>query len=178
MIKRKRIQVRFLTDIITYIIVKHPQAMLLLQYLQGLRTDPLAVCNELKAMKELEAYQHVNVDDVRVSDAYIAGLTDADGSICLKSSGDLIVTIAQKSCPELLEVIKVKLNSNGRVSKRKEEVTYGATNAVVVIRRLLRFLIAKKEQAEWAIEYQEAKLDLTPQQRAVYIQKLQALKRE
>lgn len=118
---------------------------------------------ELQKMKLLESYQAQRFDgyEDRMTPPAAAGLVDAEG--CIKMCGNpgtesLQVTIAQKSSPELLHLLNRQVGDDtGNVTS--ESIRFQSHNAAAFLKKILPYLVQKKEQAVIGIKIQELKTE-------------------
>jgi hypothetical protein len=95
--------------------------------------------------------------------AYIAGLFDGEGCVRIYTEDNkkwfiLQITISNTCVPLLLEIQK---HYGGNVSGRRNGLCYSwsmtSKPAAEILKKMLPYLIVKKEQAEIAIEFQARK---------------------
>lgn len=150
-----------LKDLSEYQLLKRNQALLAAEYLK-LENPSVEVqqsyVDRLHAMKDLAAYQAVTFENRPISDAYIAGLFDAEGSIGLSKSAQTAcfwTTIAQKSSLNLLQYIKTHLNNNVKttINKNGDILNISTRSTTEFISRILPYSTQKKPQLLLAQEF-------------------------
>jgi hypothetical protein len=125
----------------------------------------------LRALKR--QYATVAIDPEMLTVPYIAGLFDAEGHIKMTALGSLSITLAQSSCPRMLESIRDKMASG--TASRSEFAAYGR-NAVAFLRAVDPYLKVKRDQCRVVLEGEHAlahfckrKRGATDQQRLAHV---------
>lgn len=100
-----------------------------------------------------------------VSIGYFAGVFDAEGTVHIRKDYTLHVKITMSNF-EILKLFKV--NFGGNISEQKKEKDYYqkrwvwyvlSHEASSFLKKICRYMIVKREEAEMAIKYQEMKTD-------------------
>jgi len=115
-----------LEAVATYGILKAPQAITALQYLDGDKQDAELFRCSLQEQKL--KYNTISIDKEKLSKdhlpPYLAGLFASDGSCCIDNTGGIAANITQPKSVALLEVIKDQLE--------KYELIVGSTTNIVI----------------------------------------------
>jgi hypothetical protein len=157
----KRGQLRFLLPMLTdNCTLKQPQVSAALSLLKKIpdgrvdgsanRSPFLVLDSKLKSQKT--EYHSVAIDPKKLTPAYLAGLTDADGSVWMDDT--LHLSITKPSCPNLLDAIKIT-RGNGTVLGNQKYYQCRGDNAKAFIRDILPYSIVKKDQLELALTWRE-----------------------
>lgn len=135
---------KILEDLHVHCALKKEQVDLALSYLAD-RSDPEEVYLKFQKMKC--EYGNAIIHQDRITDAYIAGLFMADGSVGIYTRGDglgVFITscIAKKQCPPLLVAIQKYLEF-GRVVKRGV-IEFSQNNTLALLERLRDYVHGQK----------------------------------
>jgi len=108
------------------------------------------ISERLKIAHTQDKYHLVEIDQARLTDSYLAGLFDADGSIGAYTH-DLSVTFAQKSSTLLLECIQNVFQVVSCIDDYR--LTFSSRSSIVaVLTRMLPHLVMKKRQGELMLQ--------------------------
>jgi hypothetical protein len=154
-------------DLHDHTIVKQPELKTVLQYLQHCLTsnygpgDPLGIISKLKSHKKQKyTYTLTNIDKIRLTHAYVAGLFDAEGCVCL-SCKRLNVSLAQSGCPSILRAINEKYQVGTVVIAATSNLNHfnkaywriNGTEAKSFLESILPYSIVKRDQIRLALDY-------------------------
>jgi hypothetical protein len=115
-ISKKRDVLRILLVLQSNCIVKLAQVKDSIAFLEhGTQADAELYASRIHELKK--QYHEVGIDPVRLTDAYIAGLFAADGSVGVYKRHQVKVSITQSGCPRLLQQIRANICA-GSVSKQ------------------------------------------------------------
>jgi hypothetical protein len=144
-----------LQDLSKYAILKSDQASHALQYYQCKNKEQRILLTE-KIKQCKKDYASVPIDSSRITNAYIAGLFDAEGYVgfCGNSAR---LEIAQKQCIPLLEAVATFINLPYYM--KQKALNYCAISAYSVIRMIHHWLIMKKSQTTLMLEHDRIKTD-------------------
>jgi len=159
--KRKRHQLHIrqettikeiLNIMIKYSTIKYAQAQFLLdKYKEGRSYDNIEEANEqseiLKNMHH--TYEDVKVDENRFSPPYMGGLFDAEGCVCVYTSGKLTVSLSQEGSSQLRKCIVEKYGGTDNGG----EVVWCGANAKPLLLLLQQYCTGKLEQIQHGLKY-------------------------
>lgn len=143
-----------LMNIHPFLIIKKDRAKLCLQMIHISNMKNLNGLKEKIFNSMRETYDNPQLNrpyTENMSIEYIAGLFDAEGCIASSCNG---LTIAQKQDPVLLQHI-VEFLGYGAVDKRKECYICNTADSLDLIKKIMPFLIVKKQQAEDRLSYSD-----------------------
>lgn len=140
-------------------IIKYNQVKLALEYIDLVNKNGMNDIREKysREIRDLNKHKYYEVDKPyeKINDAYIAGLFDAEGCICvsLKNKRLIRIKISQKNEPNVLYFIK-EYFGYGEVDK-KNSIWYVLTKSFRLdfMKRVYPYLIVKSEQVRLAIKY-------------------------
>jgi len=171
-----QLAVQALRDISDYGIIKKPQADVVLDFLKQnkakmnsiqLRLGKKRVVKQLqKLLTTLKNEHHlIKIDKTRLVDEYLAGLADAEGCAELTGlSGKTTYerfSIAQASCPDLLQAIMSKFPDGAHIANNIT-VIWSGPRAAPIMRRFLPYLIVKRTQVVKSLTYMEERREEQP----------------
>lgn len=140
----------------TYGIIKAPQAKLALECLKrGTNRESskkIFLSGDDKKFfveafsNEKKKYKDVPIDESKVTDAWIAGVFEAEGCVGYRNFDiDLYMTFTQHNCIAILHKINEKLGGSGNKID-SGQLTFCGKNMLPVINRIEHLLIGKKKQ--------------------------------
>ena len=149
---------QLLYDVIPFLIVKKEQAVLVYDYIRGVsQLTEAELCARLTHLKLLTSYQDIQVRSEQLSEPYISGLVDAEGSIGIQRSTTLTVKITQKSSPELLERIRERYGWQAAVYKGTEIKVCGPS-AESFLQAIKEWSVVKRLQIDTALKIRQYSL--------------------
>lgn len=154
--------VYLLENLAPYLIVKKPQADLLVKYLRNRimlpahtpANDPekIRLYNKMKDLKTLDNYRKVGVDETKITDSYLMGLFDAEG--CISAGGAsrprIGLFLSLKSSPALMQGIRNKYAPDAYVTCDK--MSFLTKSQDGIMRILVQNSIVKNRQLRYAIK--------------------------
>lgn len=154
--------------------LKGPQFDIAIQFLYGYIAGGDATL-ALKAAKTNEATMCIGIDATLLTIGEIAGMLDSDGCIeidCCRTNPAVKLTFTRKMSPNLLKAIQRKLMAGGSISTNGNLI-YWSDKFEIVARKLLPYLIQKREQVELGLAFRTT---TDPAKKKVMIQELKDLK--
>lgn len=145
---------QFLEHIEPFTVIKHQQIVLMLTHMREHAEKECDCEQRLKEMKEFDRYSAVHIDRSRITDAWIAGLADAEGCVLISTGNSISVGIAQSSCIRVLDAINEKFGGVGGGAAHGVIRFHGA-NAQHVLERIRPHARAKHEQIDCALEFRD-----------------------
>lgn len=136
--------VTLLEDLGDHAIVKRGRASSALRYIESERDDPIFHYHRMRAVSKLEP--DISVDHARLTDAYLAGLFAAEGSIGFyrtKRGGVNNVNIAQAACVPLLSAIRTLL---GFGNINPDGISFPKLPSLRFLDRIAPYLIGQKQR--------------------------------
>lgn len=158
-----------LSHLTTHSIIKNPQVALLLQAIEA-QTSGKAIdeilYQQVAALKLLENYRKVPVDETRITNAYISGFFVAEGSCglyyierqkgnCSYSEYSCCLQFSQKSNITLLKCISKRFGNQGTVHEKDGKLIFRKQSVILeIINTMLPFICEpKKKQCEILFAY-------------------------
>jgi hypothetical protein len=140
-----------------YVILKRDQVAKALEYLDCSKENPQHHYEYMRDRKR--DYQNVEIDTLRICNAYLAGLFAADGSVGIYRAKHgycaVYVQIVKKGCVQLLHAIRDKMGY-GSVSQGRWALSGGQT--VNFIEGIDRYLVGqKKAQTDMVVRFQKTR---------------------
>lgn len=166
---------RVLEDVSQFGIVKQPQADAVLKLVADVPRDNAqlklgrdgAPEKIKKLIQKIRKNKNLPVDKSRLTNAYVAGLADAEGCVTLQAAHGMNerFTIAQKSFPNILKEIRAKYGKKSFFTQTDGEkicVGWCGIAASEVLEKIMPFLMVKRSQAEHATTYMEERRKQRP----------------
>jgi hypothetical protein len=117
-----------LIDMVRYGIMNRAAAAHALGYIRNDKADPHGTKASIIACHA--SYQGIDIDETRLTPAYLAGLFAADGSVGLYNRVSMAAKITQNGCVRLLQAIRARLGCG--VINHGELIWQGASAANVL----------------------------------------------
>ena len=130
-------------------IVKRAQAKILLDFLDHFLTTGFyydqrqEMREDIQRLNKTESYQEIEIHPGSITNAYIAGLFDAEGSVGSYGMGLCRISISQWSCTRLLEMIRELVGG----SIHQGMIRFGSDGCVKLLKTILPFSVQKRSQA-------------------------------
>jgi hypothetical protein len=140
-----------------YLIIKRPQAELIMQYQRGCtRSIREGLEAQLLQARQLVSLNAVTIDQQLICAEYVAGLYDAEGYVGVAVKTPL-ASLAQLSCVNLLIIMQTMLHEAGIHASVKGRLLNVYGNYVFAFLQPLRpYLIQKRDQVELIFQFQWA----------------------
>lgn len=145
-LRRRDLLIPMLVDLAANAIVKQYQAARALEYMTSGKQQALGHSQAIKAANA--SYADIAIDPARITDAYLAGLFAAEGSVetmtvfdCNSKYEYFRSSISQASCLRLLEAIKAKLQI-GEIYVGK--LVFNRAETPALFARIRPFLVGQK----------------------------------
>ncbi len=110
-----------------------------------------SISNLLSSSKMNESYAEVEIDSTRLTDAYLAGLYDAEGCLYSTTRCNTQSSLAQEVCPRVLE--EIQKIAGGNIWKSRPGVLHMSGDVLVAfLQRIRPFSVQKLPQIDLALE--------------------------
>lgn len=144
----------FLKVIAAHGVIKAPQALIALRYLEERGSDDETIIGIARAK---DAYARVDIDHGRITPPYLAGLFAAEGCVTI-STVSVVSQLSQKSCPRLLDAVAGIYG--GGVSRRTALYICGE-KAIAFLSAIRPYCFGQKcEQIDTALVFDQERREL------------------
>jgi len=143
---------QFLNMLATHGIIKAPQAKLIVD---AMSTQVGYLFDQVKQMKDIKAYQALEIDPKKVTWPAVAGIFLAEGCVGVYAQKNTVfrfmLVISQRASPKLLHEIRKLFGNRGNVTE--EQFRVEKDEAIMFIRAIYPYLHGvKKPQCEKALQ--------------------------